>query len=72
MRSGIEEGPTDKAFAWLERVIGAAAEDIAYRYASCDRRFTYSALAAGHRRFRDRFSGMVSMPANHQLERFMP
>jgi hypothetical protein len=57
--------------AQLRSVIGPAAEDIVYFYASCDRGFTYPNLGSGQFGFRDRFTGAVSIPERDRLMQFM-
>src|SRR2546423_8715779 len=44
----------------LVYLIGPEAEEIVYRYGSCDRSFSYPTLADGEPRFRHRFTGEVS------------
>jgi len=57
--------------ARLASAIGAAAEDLVYFYASCDREFTYASLVDGHLRFRDRYTGAVSAPESDRMRQFM-
>ena len=57
--------------ARLASAIGAAAEDLVYFYASCDREFTYARLTSGEPRFRDRFTGAVSAPELNRTRHFM-
>jgi hypothetical protein len=57
--------------ARLARAIGAAAEDLVYFYASCDREFTYAGLVDGTLGFRDRFTGTVSVPERDRMRQFM-
>jgi hypothetical protein len=54
----------------LVSVIGVAAEEIAYFYASCDRGFTYPQIVKGEMRFRDRFTDEVTVPATLRLRPF--
>jgi hypothetical protein len=49
--------------ALLVETIGADAEELVYRYASCDRRFSYPGLAEPDGLFRDRFTGKEFVPA---------
>ncbi len=46
----------------LVSIIGEEAEQLVYLYASCDRRFSYPALAKPAGPFRDRFTGTVLHP----------
>lgn len=48
----------------LQQVIGREAEALVYRYAACDRGFTYAAAIGGVFGYRDRFTGdEVRLPA---------
>jgi hypothetical protein len=51
-------------------LIGDAAEAIVYRYGSCDRTATYSALGGQSVEFTDRFTGAVELVTDAELERF--
>src|SRR5438874_11421722 len=55
----------------LAALIGDQAEEIVYRYASCDRRYTYRLIAGGDRQFRDRFTGEVNVIGCEDLRAFM-
>ncbi|WP_443056804.1 DUF6817 domain-containing protein [Streptomyces sp. NBC_00667] len=46
----------------LTALIGAEAESVVYLYASCDRGFSYPALADADAAFRDRFTGRTFVP----------
>ena len=48
--------------AELARVIGAEAETIVYRYASCDRKATYPTFADADGPIHDRFTGRSHLP----------
>ncbi|MBB5869176.1 hypothetical protein F4553_002555 [Allocatelliglobosispora scoriae] len=54
----------------LVAVVGAEAEAIAYRYASCDRSYTYAHLVDDADQFRDRFAGVVTSPTLDQRRDF--
>ncbi len=52
-------------------VVGPDAEAVVYRYASCDRRFTFPHLGRDPVKFRDRFTGEVDAVEPTQLQEFM-
>lgn len=46
----------------VRAALGEEAEAIVYRYAACDRKFSYPGLADADGPFRDRFTGVVDVP----------
>lgn len=52
-------------------VIGPDAEAVVYRYARCDRHFTFPHLGRDPVKFRDRFTGAVNAVEPRQLQEFM-
>jgi hypothetical protein len=51
--------------------LGEEAEGIVYRYAACDRKFTYPGLADVDGPFRDRFIGEIYVPTEEQRRDFV-
>ncbi|WP_184939629.1 DUF6817 domain-containing protein [Kitasatospora kifunensis] len=62
--------PDAPARAELARLIGAAAEEIVYRYASCDRKASYATLPHADGAFHDRFAGTAFVPSPQQRRDF--
>ncbi|MFF7634805.1 DUF6817 domain-containing protein [Kitasatospora sp. NPDC008050] len=62
--------PQASGRAELARRIGPAAEEIVYRYASCDRRASYAALPRADGAFHDRFTGTAFVPSAQQRRDF--
>ncbi len=52
-------------------VIGPPAEALVYRYASCDRHFTYPQLGGEQVQFRDRFTGQIDILIPSELQDFL-
>jgi hypothetical protein len=50
----------------VRNAAGEEAEGIVYRYAACDRKFTYPGLADADGPFRDRFTGQTHVPTPQQ------
>jgi len=57
--------------ARVREVMGEEAEAIVYRYAACDRKFTYPGLAEDDGPFRDRFTGAIDVPTPEQRRDFV-
>jgi hypothetical protein len=55
----------------LVDTIGTRAEAIVYRYAACDRTFTYAQFARGTPRFRDRFTTEEVIPSDDDVRAFV-
>ncbi|WP_327066130.1 hypothetical protein OG500_09775 [Kitasatospora sp. NBC_01250] len=62
--------PQGPGRAELVRRIGPAAEEIVYRYASCDRKASYAALPRADGAFHDRFTGTAFVPSPAQRRDF--
>ncbi|HZM81613.1 MAG TPA: hypothetical protein VFC19_38305 [Candidatus Limnocylindrales bacterium] len=57
--------------ARVREAMGEEAEAIVYRYAACDRKFTYPGLADADGPFRDRFTGETDIPTPQQRRDFV-
>jgi hypothetical protein len=55
----------------VSKALGQEAEGIVYRYAACDRQFSYPGLAEADGPFRDRFTGEVYVPSGEQRRDFV-
>jgi len=55
----------------VRNALGQEAEGIVYRYAACDRKFTYPGLADADGQFRDRFTGEIHVPTPEQRRDFV-
>lgn len=54
----------------LAQVVGTAAEQLVYEYASCERSLTYRQLTLADGTFRDRFTGTDLLPDRRQRQDF--
>ena len=57
--------------ATLREVIGERAEELVYRYGSCDRKASYPGLGETSPVFTDRFTGELFAPSATQLQAFL-
>lgn len=55
----------------VSKALGEEAEGIVYRYAACDRKFSYPGLADAEGPFRDRFTGETYVPTEEQRRDFV-
>jgi hypothetical protein len=55
----------------VRQALGEEAEGIVYRYAACDRKFSYPDLADPAGLFRDRFTGETHVPTDEQRRDFV-
>lgn len=55
----------------VRQALGEEAEGIVYRYAACDRKFSYPGLADADGPFRDRFTGETSILIGEQRRDFV-